>query len=102
MASARSNGRGEVAIAVDRLSRQRKKRKPNAETQRTLRKLREEGKVPSSENLLRHSGLLGDSTGAEGFFASMAQAEQADGYDEKQARFDEELTAIKPGHRPIF
>jgi hypothetical protein len=46
--------------------------------------------------------LLGDSTGTEGLFASMAQAEQADGYDEKQARFDEELTAIKPGHRPIF
>ena len=45
---------------------------------------------------------MGDLAEAESFFASMAQAEQADGYDKKQARFDEELTAIKPGHRPIF
>jgi len=39
--------------------------------------------------------------GAEGFFASVAQAQQTDGGDEEQARFDEEFAAIEPVHRGI-
>jgi len=39
---------------------------------------------------------------AESFFASVAQAKQADGSDEEQARFDEEFAAIEPFHGGIF
>jgi hypothetical protein len=34
--------------------------------------------------------------GVQGFFAGMAQAQQADGGDEEQARFDEEFAAVGP------
>jgi len=52
--------------------------------------------------LLRGGYPLGDLEDAESFFASVAQAEQADGSDEEQARFDEEFAAIEPIHAGIF
>ena len=39
----------------------------------------------------RSDGLLSDLPGVEGFFAGEAQAEEADGGDEKKAGFDEKL-----------
>jgi len=52
--------------------------------------------------LLRGGYPLGDLADAESFFASVAQAKQADGSDEEQARFDEEFAAIEPIHAGIF
>jgi len=40
--------------------------------------------------------LLSDLAGVKDFFAGMAQAQQADGGDEEQARLDEEFAAIEP------
>ena len=51
---------------------------------------------------MRRGYLPGDAAGAESFFASMAQAQQTDGRDKEQARFDEEFATIEPVHRGIF
>ena len=45
---------------------------------------------------------MGDLVEGAGLLAGMAQAQQANGGDEEQARFDEELAAIEPIHRGIF
>src|ERR1700682_3381296 len=51
----------------------------------------------------RGSGcLLSNLTGVESFFAGMAQAQPANGGDEEQARFDEEVGAIEPIYGGIF
>jgi len=44
----------------------------------------------------RSDGLLSDLPGVEGFFAGEAQAEKADGDNEKKAGFDEEFSAAGP------
>ena len=45
---------------------------------------------------------MGDLVEGAGLLAGMAQAQQANGGDEEQARFDEEFAAIEPIHRGIF
>ncbi len=45
---------------------------------------------------------MGGKAGVEGFFAGMAQAQQADGGDEEQAGFDKKLAAIEPLYGGIF
>ena len=45
---------------------------------------------------------MGDLAETAGLLAGMAQAQQANGGDEEQARFDEEFAAVEPMDRVIF